>query len=91
MRAFVLTTLLCLIVSRPAWAECAWVLWLNDGYVRSSGNTEMTPLAAYETKAKCDQQANALQERRDKDHPTSSFVYVCWPDTVDPRGPKKTE
>ena len=78
-------------------AECAWVLWFK-GYPetqdlrRVQARWDITEYT-YESKRECDERAR--QETRSwidlvraapKEFMTGS--YVCYPATVDPRGPK---
>ena len=74
-------------------AECAWVLWLGTG-------TTYTPFGAYggNTGEKgCKEAATQLMTRHEQRCETtrrvlkSSGLYLCLPDTVEPRGPKGTK
>jgi hypothetical protein len=88
------------LVPMQAEAACAWVLWrgwndlspappykhehpvLPDGrIIRSSG---VLPSEAFETKTECDQ----ARRRGAKEKPWPENFWECWPDTIDPRGPK---
>src|SRR5688572_11877076 len=67
-------------------AACAWVLWV------ATFHPDMPPLidpsGAFETKAECDA---ALSRREPREMPSDSRIkrhFACYPDTVDPRGPK---
>ena len=72
-----------------AHAECAWVLWNTDTKKGSESITD--PFDTFTTKWECDQALQRWQvreeDRRRKD-PTTRYYYRCFPDTVDPRGPK---
>jgi len=65
--------------SATAHAECAWVLW---GYGSDKGVFSQMPVAAWATRQECtDDQAKRAKG-------TEKMVFVCLPDTVDPRGAK---
>jgi hypothetical protein len=80
-----------------AYAECAWVLW-----VQLVGLSELGPMDAYPTKQDCETAMSRERERLNRhvdsmlDSPRSEAAikmrerwrYQCLPDTVDPRGPK---
>ena len=75
-RRVVVGALLGLVVfAGSAAAECAWVLWAAPPDATSS-----SPVAAYETRQPC--------ERRADENRVGGTVWVCLPDTVDPRVPK---
>jgi len=74
-----------LTLAMPAFAECAWVIWSNhaDGswaVIGAQGGPDAEAL--------CKQFVTVQEKRR----PPSQFVgkLYCFPDTVDPRGPKGT-
>lgn len=83
--------------SGEALAACAWVLWLDDAYVQSDGQSSLAPMVAYESKAECEEEAKRSNDRigvtaeRLRTVPRGQIgrtFYQCWPDTVDPRVPK---
>lgn len=80
-----LTALLCILVlTTPAHADCSWILW--DTW--KTGGKAPSPLGSFESQGQCEDsagryEARAMREGKDKD-----VVYVCFPDTVDPRAPK---
>ena len=82
-----------------ACADCAWVLWGTIEVVdRFEGNeraivqtTGYAPMRGFESKRECEAAASSRQEP----WPTLPLhvgeqrrAHVCFPDTVDPRGPK---
>jgi hypothetical protein len=81
-----------LISAATAHAECAWVLWSQQR------TWKMPPPATdawdivdtFETKAACELKRASLHEPASQ-HGDRTFTmtqYICYPDTVDPRGPR---
>jgi hypothetical protein len=76
---------------------CAWVLWgqLNEVVPDTiEGNWEF--VETYESKAQCSLEINqkddteiAFNSEDPKKRQVYVFSYVCLPDSVDPRAPKK--
>ena len=83
-----------------AHAECAWVLWQHDRY----DFAKLERYGAYDSLAQCEGVARGELERMQRSSGATAivhkgalwrltvlpdvFAYECWPDTVDPRGPK---
>ncbi len=81
----ILVALACLFtLAISASAECAWVLW---GQTVDPWNASVAlPLGAWTSRDECDQE----RIKRGQEPPELRMaVYVCLPDTVDPRGPKE--
>ena len=98
-RALLLIAFCLLTSTATAYAECAWVLWGAVSLPNAPG--QFSRYAAYESRDQC---FHAAKSRVGDGHETvvvrhengwteafkSGTVseYQCWPDTVDPRGPK---
>ena len=95
--------LLFLALAATASAECAWVLWTYDGASRFGTKTwsVKAPVEMYE---QCPDSINRhrAQALITKGPEATSRLhlnreawridgidYECWPDTIDPRGPKE--
>jgi len=65
-----------------AHAECAWVLW--SGQAREQSRV-WTPLETFSSKVMCEEVVKVAAA----DAKTAiNAILKCFPDTVDPRGPK---
>jgi hypothetical protein len=80
-----LVALLFLLVPATARAECAWVLWVRD--FSTLGPSVFEPQESYTSKKECERDRTRAQENAKKAGRTREF-YHCFPDTIDPRGPK---
>jgi hypothetical protein len=83
-----LVALLFLLVPATARAECAWVLWVRD--FSTLGPPVFEPQESYTSKKECERDRTRAQENAKKAGRTREF-YHCFPDTIDPRGPKVTQ
>jgi hypothetical protein len=72
-------------------SACAWVLWSATAGLPSPDPYRAIvffPRAAYDTHDQCEEaraQHEQMQEQMNKE---LVGIYLCLPDTVDPRGPK---
>jgi hypothetical protein len=84
------TLALVLALATSAHAECAWVLW---GSIRFPGDSrsEPHPILARETRDECEQKRGEYWARADDRAAKGGKgqeIFTCFPDTIDPRGPK---
>jgi hypothetical protein len=75
IRAFVVPVLVILTLASSAWAECAWVLWVDD--------SQDSPLGAFPTKDECEQRKQRVASQREKLGLVERLN--CYPDSMDPR------
>jgi hypothetical protein len=103
-RASLVVVMICLASTGSAFAECAWVLWLNSAADRRSLLPEKYGVErAHPTRQECVDDVHTYAALLKKEGYTIraaggpeaigekgvEFVkYFCLPDTVDPRGPK---
>jgi hypothetical protein len=77
-----------LTLASSAWAECAWVVWQNERLGPDGTGAVLiarwAPTQAFETKRECTEFLNDIP----RDVRERGLVFLCLPDTVDPRGPK---
>jgi hypothetical protein len=83
--ASLIATLSLLAWAATASADCAWVLWAKMPF--PSEGTGWMPGVAFATKGECE---NALRKYvQDVEQKKAEFMIpACYPDTVDPHGPK---
>ena len=72
-----------LYAATSAHADCAWVLW--DTWKSGA----KSPLGSFETQVQCEDSAGRYEAKAMKDGKDKDVLYVCFPDTVDPRAPKR--
>jgi hypothetical protein len=88
-RSAPLVVVLLLASLGTASAECAWVLWSRDSLL--SGDEAWGVISAFSRedggKAECERSKEGGTKRAREG--ASAVRFVCLPDTVDPRGPKK--
>jgi len=85
------------LLTGPAFAECAWVLWqqtISDNPAAPPDGL-WTPRDSFTTNRPCALMAESMtgkaappEVRRGPTGFRSTTFFVCLPDTVDPRGPK---
>lgn len=83
---------------------CAWVLWQHQGVIDPIGTVAFwgwswVPVGASSTEPECRKIAVRMDGEREKDADGYFVVSsdgrsirvrnVCFPDTIDPRGPKR--
>jgi len=71
-----------------AYAEGPWVLW-SKVYIMKDGEIadHFYSAEAFTSKPECEKAASSYQEDY-KGEGTRKAYFKCFPDTVDPRGPK---
>jgi len=86
-----------LTIAPSASAGCVWVLWETMSRKRDGIGMflywYMAPKRTYPTEEICwgiANESNASEDRMTTKNPgrSAKSEYDCWPDTVDPRGPK---
>ena len=89
VRAFTVTMLVVVLVvltlASSAWAGCAWVLW---GRPKNDSRADWSVVDAFTSTLKIGASAKSACERAAKDTARPEIVWICLPDTVDPRAPK---
>jgi hypothetical protein len=96
-RISLLVALSLLTSAATAHAECAWVLWQNPVTISSLNPTKVNSgdwkaNDSFQSLEECRKSRDAFHQLHPK--PTTEKVgaryseYACFPDTVDPRGPK---
>ena len=75
--------LILLTSAATAYAECAWMLWMNDAGERTPNTA---PVDTFATKEECEARRFRLIGLHRDTRPL--MHHLCLPDTVAPRGPK---
>ena len=75
-------TVCCLFSLTSAHADCAWVLW--DSWKSGA----KSPLGSFDNQIQCEGAAGRSEARALRDGKEKEVLFVCFPDTVDPRAPK---
>ena len=83
MKAVIASILLLLVSASVVHAECAWVVW---GVPFSTADVP-SAMSAHLTKPECDAEAKLFQ----RGAAGTQVLFKCFPDTIDPRGPKGTK
>jgi hypothetical protein len=90
----VVSLMLCLGLTAHAEAACAWVLWQQQRtwWERAPATDVWSIVEIFETKADCESvRGKSGDENSWSDERTKTFTatrQLCYPDTIDPRGPK---
>jgi hypothetical protein len=92
IRSLVVVLLLLASVGTAS-AGCAWVVWLEQTLVAPNGiiqGTRWSPIGGYPLAAECMKALpeDSRESRADGNPGALAKQYRCFPDTVDPRGPK---
>jgi hypothetical protein len=93
MRPVILASTVAALLLWPvgAWAEPAWVLWVEAPLGSDEWSVARIPQARFAVKDECDRRAQRLNEselaiaKMERSGGESRDVFTCLPDTVDPR------
>jgi len=87
VRAFTITTVTVILImvtlASTAWAGCAWVLW---GRPKNDPRRDWSVVDAFTSTFSA--RGKSACERAAKETARAEIVWICLPDTVDPRAPK---
>jgi hypothetical protein len=76
-----------------AWLLCAWVLWQRFDTPIEGRIDVILPSWGVEgaaaTETACEEWATRMKEHFRQTAPGVRASFICLPDTIDPRGPKK--
>ena len=89
------TACLLLTSAATAYAECAWVIWRNSVSLSKDTGDHWFPEQAVDSHRECEAIANARNAAEDRGRGDLSvkrfmdYSWLCLPENVDPRGPKR--
>jgi hypothetical protein len=84
--ARLIVVLFLLASAGTAFAECAWVLWVNEWFDASLDRAP-SDVQAFATRSDCLAAMEQAQTFKETNGQCGRYIR-CLPDTVDPRGPK---
>jgi len=85
-RTSLLVALYLLTSAAAAYAECAWVLWMSPP--PKTSDLFWGPADSFQRLEECKRDTDRATGRQQAKPLAEQNLYVCLPDTVDPRGPK---
>jgi hypothetical protein len=91
-RGVLIAGLLTLISPGTASAECAWVLWAQTRtwWPKPPATDQWDIVEVFETKGACEARRPKTNSHGfdEQTRISTATRYVCYPETMDPRGPK---